>query len=93
MKMRENCPNYLAPLNNITHPFSIWLINNAPDLDEHYTALLNFICSEISTNFGHDNLLETIDNINSILERLKLNDRGIVVPDEILLKESDFAED
>ncbi len=76
---------------NSNHPFAAWLIEAAPELSRKYPGLFERIRTDLAeeTNwFRHTS--ETLDRINTSLERLRELPVSLKPPRSLRLKEEDF---
>jgi hypothetical protein len=84
--------NYTQPLNQ-DHPFSRWLIDNAPELHARYPGILGQLRSEAARReYMRSEQLKAMHAINSLLERVKQLKTSVRPPADAFLKERDFPE-
>ena len=73
---------------NASHRFSKFILTNAKQINERMPGVLR----EIVRSLAEDECPTVIERVNELLERIRrCKGIGIIVPDEVFLKETDFC--
>jgi hypothetical protein len=76
------------PFINLNHSFSGWLLNAAPEVSRRYPGLFGQIRSSLLGGQPE----ESVQNLNTALDRLRELHPNVRPPKNLVLKEEDFAD-